>query len=124
MNRFRSNLERRFHAAHPTLGYETTRLPYVLRHTYTPDWTISETAYVETKGLWTGADRQKVLQVKKQHPDVTVLMAFENPHRRLSKAPTSVTYAQWCERHDIPWCGATDAAAVTAFIAAHTKITK
>lgn len=110
----KSNLERDFLKKH-NLRYETKSLPYTIVHRYTPDWTVNDGTFIETKGLWTGADRTKIKTVLKQHPSVKILMAFQNPKRKLSKT-SSTTYADWCDRHGIQHCAATDTEAVQRFI--------
>jgi hypothetical protein len=111
---YKSGFERTF-AKQFKLPYETTRLAYVVTHHYTPDWTVGPTRFIETKGLWTGADRQKHLYIKKQHPHIEVLLVFQDPNRRLSKA-SKVTYSAWCEKHGLPWASATDLSAITAWV--------
>ena len=101
MSKLRSGLERAFREKHP-LPYETHRLPYTVRHHYTPDFILAENRFVETKGLFTSADRSKMLHVKQQHPEVKVLMVFQEPNRHLTKQ-SKTTYAQWCDKHDIRW---------------------
>lgn len=116
--KFKSGLERTFHKQFPTLPYEALRLPYTVRHHYTPDFNIGANAAIELKGLWTGADRQKHLHIRQQHPNFVVLLCFQNAHRTLSKN-SSTTYAQWCDRHALPWCQATDLDTIQSFIQQH-----
>ena len=68
--RYRSMLEV---LIHETLGkkvtYEPDKLTYTVpasKHVYTPDFKLSETAYIEGKGIWDAADRKKMLLVKQQ----------------------------------------------------------
>lgn len=115
--KFKSGVEQKFWAQH-RLPYETARFAYTLVHHYTPDWTVSPTAFIETKGIWTGTDRTKMLEMKKQHPHITVLMAFQKPDKTISKH-SKTTYAAWCDKHGFQWCDATDKEAVQSFIQAH-----
>lgn len=100
MSKYKSGLERKFAARNPGLKYEATKLPYVVTHTYTPDFSLGDNLFVETKGLFTSADRAKHLHIKKQHPEVKVLFVFQNPNLRLTKA-SRTTYAEWCTAHGI-----------------------
>jgi hypothetical protein len=74
---------------------------------YTPDFKIytatGKVIYVETKGRWLRADRQKLRAVTAQHPDLDLRLVFQNPNARLYKgSPTS--YARWTEKFlRIPW---------------------
>lgn len=111
---FKSGLERDFHRAF-RLPYETTKLPYTVTHHYHPDWEVSPTAFIETKGHFDGAARTKHLHIKKQHPHIKVLMVFQDPHRKLSKA-SKTTYAEWCDQKGFEWADAKNTAFITQWI--------
>lgn len=96
-NKFKSGLEKQFYLRFK-LPYETNRLSYTVQHNYTPDFTLAPNLFVETKGLFTGADRNKHLYIRKQHPEVQVLFVFQNPNLKLSKG-SRTTYANWCDQH-------------------------
>lgn len=99
---YRSKLEQTFAKQHPSLPYEDTRLTYDVTHTYTPDFKLDTNVFVEVKGLFDGADRAKHLHIRKQHPLVTIVFVFQNPHLKL--APTSkTTYADWCDKYGFKW---------------------
>lgn len=100
--RYRSGLERAFAAKFPDLPYEPTRLPYSVTHTYTPDFSLGENLWVETKGLFTSADRTKHLYVRKTHPNQKVLFVFQQPEKTLSKK-SKTTYADWCNLNGFKW---------------------
>jgi hypothetical protein len=97
---FRSGLEERVADLLCNLGvsyeYESTRVPYVIQHNYTPD-------FLECKGYWDPEDRRKIKAVKKQNPDLDIRMVFQSPYNKISKK-SKTTYAMWCDRLDIPWC--------------------
>ena len=59
--------------------------------------------YLETKGRFTGSDRQKMKAVKTQNPESTVVIVFQDPNKTISKV-SKTTYAQWCDKNDIEWC--------------------
>ena len=82
--------------------YEAAKLPYVTSHTYNPDFMLAPGVFLETKGYWRAADRAKILAVKKQHPDKTIIMVFQDPNKTISKA-SKTTYAQWATKNDIQW---------------------
>ena len=104
--KFRSNLEEKIADLLEGLGvsyeYESTKVPYTIQHHYYPDFILPNHVYLEAKGYWDPADRRKVLAVKKDNPDVDIRMIFQSPFNKISKK-SKTTYAQWCERHDIPW---------------------
>lgn len=111
---YKSQLEADF-AKRFNLPYERQKLPYTTSHTYHPDWFVSKNAAIETKGRFTGADRGKHLVIQTQHPQFKVLLAFQDPNKKLSKK-SMTTYSMWCDKHGIRWCDAKDTAAIQAFI--------
>ena len=106
MTKFRSGLEKQVAGLLSDLGvtyeYEPTQFAYTLRCTYTPDFVLPNGVHIETKGLWEPEDRRKILQVKKDNPDLDLRMVFQAPYNKIYKG-SKTTYAQFCEKHDIPW---------------------
>ena len=104
--KFRSKLEERIADLLEGRGvsyeYESEKLGYTIEHNYTPDFVLPNYTYLEAKGYWAPEDRRKILAVKKSNPDVDIRMVFQSPYNKISKK-SKPTYAQWCERHDIPW---------------------
>jgi predicted nuclease of restriction endonuclease-like RecB superfamily len=105
---YRSGLEdkvaRQIEDAGLPVIYEQDKITYIWpsrTSTYHPDFTLPKkdgVFWVETKGRWTVADRQKHLLIQAQHPDYDIRFVFSNQNERLYKgSPTS--YAQWCEKH-------------------------
>lgn len=83
--------------------YEAIKLPYVIQHTYTPDWVnVSTKTIIEAKGYFPPVDRKKMLAVRQQYPDWTITIVFQNPQTKISKK-SKTTYAAWCDRHGIAW---------------------
>ena len=104
--KFRSKLEEKVATLLKELGvsyeYESTQVPYVIQHNYTPDFLLPNHVYLETKGYWDAADRRKVLAVKRDNPFIDLRMVFQSPYNTISKK-SKTTYAKWCEKHNIPW---------------------
>nr|WMM95260.1 endodeoxyribonuclease I [Methylophilales phage MEP432] len=86
--------------------FEETKLKYikpVKTHTYTPDFYLpKQKIFIETKGLFTSADRQKMKLVKEQHPDKDIRFIFSNSKSRISKK-SKTTYAMWCDKYGFKW---------------------
>ena len=82
--------------------YESAKVPYTIQHHYYPDFVLPNYVYLETKGHWSAEDRRKIKQVKKDNPDMDLRMVFQAPYNKINKN-SKTTYAQWCERHNIPW---------------------
>lgn len=52
--------------------------------TYTPDFYLeSENVYLEIKGFWWGRDKEKMLSVLTQHPDVKIIIVEKNDYKRI-----------------------------------------
>ena len=104
--KFRSKLEKNIADLLEQLGvsylYESEKLSYTIEHNYTPDFVLPNYKYLEAKGYWAAEDRRKILAVKRDNPDVDLRMIFQSPYNTISKK-SKTTYAQWCDKHDIPW---------------------
>ncbi len=105
-SKFRSGLEEQIAKLLDGLGisyeYESEKLSYTISHHYTPDFVLPNHVYLEAKGYWQPSDRRKVLAVIRDNPGIDLRMVFQSPYNKISKK-SKTTYAQWCERHDIPW---------------------
>lgn len=87
----------------PSYAYESIKLSYTISHTYLPDFVdAANKQIVESKGRFTAADRQKMLAVKKQNPDWTITILFQQPNRTISKT-SKTTYSGWCDKVGINW---------------------
>ena len=110
---FRSGLEEKVADLMVELGvkydYESTKVPYQIQHHYTPDFLLPSGIYLECKRLldWEAEDRRKIKAVKEQHPEIDLRMVFQSPYNKISKK-SKTTYAQWCDKHGIPWTSFTN----------------
>ena len=101
---FRSGLEEKIAAQLRLAGinpcYESRKLPYRVEetHNYTPDFPVTQSLIIETKGRFQTADRMKMLKIKAQYPDIEFRFVFTNSKARISKA-SQTTYARWCEKN-------------------------
>lgn len=82
-------------------GYECMKIEWedLTYRTYTPDFVLDNGIIIESKGMFTAADRRKHLAIKKQHPELDIRFVFENSRRKLRKGAKS-TYAEWCIKYD------------------------
>ena len=85
-------------------GYETMYLEYQPKiKRYTPDFYLSkQDIFVEAKGFWDLADRQKHLLVKEQNKKFDIRLLFVNAKNKLNKS-SKTTYGKWCDKHGILW---------------------
>jgi len=85
-----------------TYEYESCKVPYTIQHHYHPDFILPNHVHLEAKGYWSAPDRRKIAAVKRDNPELDLRMVFQSPYNKISKG-SKTTYAQWCEKHDIPW---------------------
>lgn len=80
--------------------YETRKMPYKVEKdcTYTPDFPVSDSIIIETKGRFMVDDRMKMLRLKQQYPDVDFRFVFTNSKARITKK-SKTTYGMWCEKY-------------------------
>ena len=104
---FRSGLEEKVADLLTNLGvkyeYESTKVPYVLRCNYTPDFLLPNGVYLETKGHLTEEDRRKMKAVKEVNPELDIRFVFQSPFNKIYKG-SKTTYAKWAEKHGFLWC--------------------
>lgn len=106
---YRSGLENTMLKQLEELGiepnYEGIKIPYIIpesNHNYTPDFPVSSTLMIETKGIWDVEDRKKMLLIKEQHPELDIRMVFSNANKKIKKG-SKTSYADWCDKHGIKW---------------------
>ena len=80
--------------------YEKVKIEWedLAYRTYTPDFVLNNGIIIETKGMFTAADRRKHLAIKKQHPKLDIRFVFENSRRKLRKGAKS-SYGEWCIKY-------------------------
>lgn len=109
---FRSNLEDKISKQLEGLGingeYEQHKLKFVQpaeNRAYTPDFWLrgpKGLICIESKGLFTAADRKKHLMVKDCHPDLDLRFVFTNPNGKIYKG-SKTTYATWCDKYEFKY---------------------
>lgn len=87
-------------------SYETLKLPYVVRHIYTPDWVITtgsgNTIIVEAKGRFMPGDTTKMITVAEQHPDLDIRFVFMKPDLPV-RGGAKMTMSEWADKHGFGW---------------------
>ncbi len=106
-SKYRSKLEEKVADLLINLGvtyeYESVKLAYKISHNYNPDFILPNGIILECKGYWDSEDRRKIKNVCEQNPDMDIRMVFQSPFNKITKK-SKTTYAQWCDKHNIPWC--------------------
>jgi hypothetical protein len=70
--------------------------------TYTPDFELDNGIIVETKGIFSAADRRKHVEIQRQHPTLDIRFVFSNANAKLYKGAKS-RYCDWCEQKGFKW---------------------
>ena len=106
---FRSGLEEKVAEYLTSKGvgfsFETLKVSYVkpeTKHIYTPDFILDNGIIIETKGRWLLDDRKKHILIRKQHPNLDIRILFQNANAKISKG-SKTSYADFCEKHGIPY---------------------
>lgn len=85
--------------------FEQFRLPYVVPERearYTPDFVLPNGIIIETKGLFTTEDRQKMRLIRRQYPNLDIRFVFSNARAKIAKkSPT--TYSKWADTYGFKW---------------------
>jgi len=75
-------------------------------HRYTPDFVLTKKdgslMYIEGKGRFLTADKQKHILVKNLYPELDLRFVFSNSQTRISKL-SNTTYAMWCQKHEFQY---------------------
>jgi len=70
--------------------------------TYTPDFELDNGIIIETKGIFSAADRRKHIEIQRQHPKLDIRFVFSNANAKLYKGAKS-RYCDWCEQKGFKW---------------------
>ena len=104
---FKSGYEQKVARSLDSLGapvaYEQDKLKYTVpasKHTYTPDFTLSDGTFIESKGNLTPRDRKLLKLVKEQHPEVRVLILFQRDNYMSGKkVKKRKRYSDWAKEN-------------------------
>ena len=103
---YRSGLEKKLadelKVSKVKFSYESLKIEWedLAYRTYTPDFVLNNGIIIESKGMFTAADRRKHLAIKRQHPKLDIRFVFENSRRKLRKGAKS-TYGEWCYKYGL-----------------------
>jgi hypothetical protein len=103
---YKSRFERQFAKTYPDAAYEPIVIPFkqpAKRRKYTPDFELPNGVLVELKGLLSLADRQKMVWVRDQHPELDIRFMFMNAKLPISRR-SRTNYGMWCDANGFDWC--------------------
>ena len=112
-NRYRSGLERnvarQLNLAGCRWEFESEKIDYLKpakNAKYSPDFIIHTKSggkiYIESKGRFLTADRQKHLLIRDQKPELDIRFVFQRAQQKISKTSTT-TYAKWATDKGFLW---------------------
>lgn len=81
--------------------FESIKVAYTKpesQHKYTPDFPLTQTLLIETKGRFMPDDRKKHLLLQAQRPDLEVRFVFSRSATPITKG-SKTTYASWCDKY-------------------------
>jgi hypothetical protein len=81
--------------------YETLKLNFTVEHTYSPDFILDNGIIIEAKGKLDAYTKQKMVAVKKQHPERDIRFVFMRGTNKLNKR-SKLTYMDWAEKNGFP----------------------
>ncbi len=84
--------------------YEEDKIKFVepaKNRTYTPDLKIRGTFW-ELKGRWLTQDRLKHKLIKEQHPDVRIVIVFQNSNTKIT-ASSKTSYGDYASKIGVEW---------------------
>lgn len=111
VGKYRSELEVTVKSRFPRrkglhVSFESTKIPYVTKHEYIPDFQITlksgKTFFVEVKGHFRPEDKRKMAAVKQQHPALDIRMVFGSSGNGPKGLQKNRRNLRWCERYGIP----------------------
>ena len=103
---FEVNFAKSLKAKKIEFEYEAKKFPFVQpakKRNYTPDFFIPEAdLFVECKGKLTKEERDKLLWVKEQWPELNLVLLFMRARNYIRKG-SRTTYADWSTANGIEW---------------------
>lgn len=105
-----SKAEYKLNVAYPELKHHPDmRVEYTISHVYRPDFVAPDGTLVEVKGYFPGDERSKFKALKKQHPELDIVLVFCDPNEKISET-SRTTYKDWALKngfkaygmHDFP----------------------
>ena len=125
--KFKSKFEEAFanHLEKQGIAYDYEKLvvKYLREHTYKLDFLIeSGKILIETKGYFTAADRQKMLDVKKHNPELDIRLIFM-ANQKLHRL-SNTRYSDWCDKHGFKYAFSKEGHMPKEWLAELKNITK
>ena len=90
-------------------AYEQTTLHYIVPQRtarYTPDFYVTtrsgKVIVIESKGYFPTANRQLMILVKNEYPELDIRFVFSRSRQTISHK-SKTTYGMWCQKHGFPF---------------------
>ena len=101
---YRSGLEKDFakEASRGAFEYEPTRMPYIVKRTYIPDFVHKSTGtLIECKGFFRAGDTLKYKSIRDTINEQLVFV-LSDPNKKIRKG-SKMTMGQLCEKEGFPY---------------------
>lgn len=89
-----------------SLKHEPFFIPYVIKGSYLPDFTLPNGIIVEAKGYLDAAACRKMKAVKASNPYLDIRFVFQNANGKRNKRAKLKNW-EWAEKHGFPWAEGT-----------------
>ena len=103
---FEVKVAKSLHQQKVAFEYEAQKFPFVQpakKRAYTPDFILPEVGIsVECKGKLTKAERDKLLWVKEQWPELNLILLFMRARNFIRKG-SKTRYSDWAEKNGFEW---------------------
>lgn len=87
--------------------YETEKLGYTIKSNYIPDFIIifgdGRKLYIECKGYFKYQDREKMIAVKRDNPDLDIRLVFYRDSPSSLGKGSKTRPSEWAEKYGFPW---------------------
>jgi predicted nuclease of restriction endonuclease-like RecB superfamily len=88
-----------------TIEYESEELEYKIVRVYIPDFVLEfkdgRKIYIEAKGWLRPDDRDKLIAVKRDHPELDIRIIFQADNKLNKRA--RMRYSDWAAKHGFPF---------------------
>lgn len=105
---FERDVAEQFEAAGVEYEHEPLDIPYTQPsrpRIYRPDFVlVASGIIIEVKGILTSREREKLVLVKRAHPDLDLRIVLSQPDLTLGTR-SQTKHRDWCEAEGIPWSG-------------------
>lgn len=109
--KYRSPLEERLHKQLKGFEYESTKMEYITKRNYIPDFIDNDKKIlIEAKGFFRQGDDKKYASIKKCYPSWRMIFVFSDPNKKARKGSIArkdgsyLTLGEWATQNGWEYC--------------------